>query len=108
MEYTIKKCGKHRLIDIKKKILDVQTIQSLYKMFKKTNFAINCANVENFKDVKTIELLNSLNIPLIINTPQLIVQASILGHKNFPKIFISDYDFIDNKRMLTRRRFKVV
>ena len=108
MDFVAKKVGKFNLISIKNKVLDKNLVEEIYKKFRKNNFAINCENVESFMDYSTIGLIYSLNIPLIIGAPHLISQASILGQDKFPKIYINDSDFANNKRMLVKRRFKVV
>ncbi len=108
MDFVTKKIGKFNLISITNNILDKNLVEQIYNKFKKTDFAINCENVESFKDYSTVNLIYSLNIPLIIGAPHLISQASILGQDKFPKIYINDSDFANNKRMLVKRRFKVV
>lgn len=108
MDFVTKKIGKFKLINVKNKVLDKSIVTKLYNQFKKNNFAINCENIQAFKDCSTLELIYSLNIPLIINTPQLICQASLLAQEKFPQVYINDFDCINNKRMLVKRRFKVV
>lgn len=108
MDFVIKKIGKFNLISTKNKVLDKNLVEKIYNKFGKNNFAINCENVESFLDCSTIDLIYSLNIPLIINTPWLICQASLLAQKKFPQIYINDSDYVNNKRMLVKRRFKIV
>ena len=108
MDFVAKKVGKFNLISKKNKVLDKNLVEEIYKKFRKNNFAINCENVESFMDYSTIDLIYSLNIPLIIGAPHLISQASILGQDKFPKVYINDFDFVNDKRMLVKRRFKVV
>ena len=108
MDFVTKKIGKFKLINVKNKVLDETIVRKLYNQFKKNNFAINCNCIQAFKDKSIIELIHSLNIPLIISTPQLICQASLLAQEKFPQVYINDFDCINNKRMLVKRRFKVV
>ena len=113
MDFVIRKHGRHLLLDIKKSIFDNELLEKLFE-FIDTNIknvkclALNLNSVKNFDNSNIIKKIYSKGIALYGAQAGLTTQIYLLGQKNIPKIYYREEDFIENKRVFTRRRFRLI
>lgn len=108
MDFVTKKISGRKFLKFETKIFDIVCAQKLISKTKNKTCALDCTNIECFKDTKTLEIIIRNNIALCCASTQLIQQVSLMCSKNFPKIFMSTDDFIADKRMLVKRRFRLI
>ena len=108
MDFIFKKHGKYKIFQVKKDTLDFNLTKRILKIAKNKNCVVDCKEIKNFCDFKTLDLILKNDIVLYNAAYWLIQQASLLCSADFPKFYICEEDFLSNKRMLVRRRFKVV
>ena len=108
MDFVTKKIGSKRFLKFNTKIFDIICAQKLVEETKKATCALDCSKIDCFKDAKTLEFIIRNNIVLCCANVQLMQQISLLCSQNFPKMYMSTDDFIANKRMLIKRRFRLV
>lgn len=108
MDFVFKKYGKYKIFKIKKNTLDFKLTKQILKIANGKNCVVDCKDIKDFSDFQTLDLILKNNIVLCNAAYWLMQQASLLCRENFPKFYICEEDFFNNKRMLVRRRFRVV
>ena len=108
MDFAIKRYGKYSVVNINDRVLSKAVIDKITQKVTSKCFVIDCKGVEFLENYETLELLCTSDIPLFNCAPIFTMQASILGQKCFPKIYMDLQDCINKKRALTKRRFKLV
>lgn len=113
MDFVLRKHKRLRIFDISTQTLDAKILKEIIEFVKRNlkhcdRLALNCKELSNLKDAKTVAMLCDNNISLYNLNPMLNTQLSLLSQKKFPLLYLSEEDFINNKRILARRRFKLV
>ena len=113
MDFVLRKRGSFYCLDIKKKTFDADLMKKI-TFFIKDNIknthrlALNLKHVEEFDRGDTVSSICGCGVNLYGMNPILSMQLSLLSPKKFPPVYVSEDDFIQSKRMLARRRFRVV
>ena len=106
-----KKIKNNYIIKSNQKIIDLKLLAEIEKfqntLNKKARVAIDCTNLNEIEDRKSVEKIIKYSISLFGSSCLLTAQIGLLSYENFPKMYLSLEDFIEDKRILTRRRFKV-
>lgn len=106
-----KKIKNNYIIKSNQKTIDLKLLAEIKKfqntLNKKARVAIDCTNLNEIEDRKSVEKIIKYGISLFGSSCLLTAQIGLLSYENFPKMYLSPEDFIEDKRILTRRRFKV-
>lgn len=106
-----KKIKNNYIIKSNQKTIDLKLLAEIEKfqntLNKKARVAIDCTNLNEIEDRKSVEKIIKYGISLFGSSCLLTAQIGLLSYENFPKMYLSLEDFIEDKRILTRRRFKV-
>lgn len=106
-----KKIKNNYIIKSNQKTIDLKLLAEIEKfqntLNKKARVAIDCTNLNEIEDRKSVEKIIKYGISLFDSSCLLTAQIGLLSYENFPKMYLSLEDFIEDKRILTRRRFKV-
>lgn len=106
-----KKIKNNYIIKSNQKTIDLKLLAEIEKfqntLNKKARVAIDCTNLNEIEDRKSVEKIIKYSISLFSSSCLLTAQIGLLSYENFPKMYLSLEDFIEDKRILTRRRFKV-
>ncbi len=106
-----KKIKNNYIIKSNQKTIDLKLLAKIEKfqntLNKKARVAIDCTNLNEIEDRKSVEKIIKYGISLFGSSCLLTAQIGLLSYENFPKMYLSLEDFIEDKRILTRRRFKV-
>lgn len=106
-----KKIKNNYIIKSNQKTIDLKLLAEIEKfqntLNKKARVAIDCTNLNEIEDRKSVEKIIKYDISLFGSSCLLTAQIGLLSYENFPKMYLSLEDFIEGKKILTRRRFKV-
>ncbi len=113
MEFNVRKNGSFFCFDVDTSKLSANFC-SKFKEFLLTipksakNIAINCSKVMDLEFAPLISVLKDYNISLFSLNPAVAMQISVMSPNYFPRVYMSEDDFVSDKRMLVRRRFKIL
>lgn len=106
--FFTKKIGKSTIVKVDSKTFNCRCVKKLANKMKQQNIALDCTGIDILSETAVVELIIENNIALCNACAGLIQQISLLNTKKFPRLYMSSDDFINNKRMLIRRKFVAI